>query len=75
MTDYKKRITIDPKIMLGKPIVKGTRITVELILKKLSEGISIEKLLKAYPKLKKEDVSAALQYSAEVIGGEELLAS
>lgn len=73
--DYKKRIISDPKIMLGKPVVKGTRITVELLLKKLSEGNTIDQLLKAYPNLKKEDVLAALQYSAEVIGGEELLAS
>lgn len=49
--------------MLGKPIVKGTRITVELILKKLSEGMSFEDLLEAYPHLTKDDILAALSYS------------
>jgi uncharacterized protein (DUF433 family) len=60
MSSYKERITIDPDIMLGKPIIKGTRITVELILKKLSEGISFEDLLEAYPHLTKDDILAAL---------------
>ncbi|OGF66821.1 MAG: antitoxin [Candidatus Fischerbacteria bacterium RBG_13_37_8] len=64
---YKERITTNPKVMLGKPVTKGTRITVELILRKLSEGMSINDLLKAYPHLKKEDIFAALSYSADVI--------
>jgi len=72
--DYKKRIISDPKIMLGKPVIKGTRITVELILQRLSEGITIEDLLKAYPHLTKEDIYAALAYSAEVISREEMIA-
>jgi uncharacterized protein (DUF433 family) len=62
--DYEGRITTNPKIMRGKPIIKGTRLTVELILKKLSEGMNIDDLLKAYPHLKKEDVLACLSYSA-----------
>ncbi len=57
---YTDRIVSDPKIMLGKPVIKGTRITVELILKKLSEGMTIEELLEAYPHLKKEDILAVL---------------
>ncbi len=72
---YKDRITVDPDIMLGKPIIKGTRITVELILRKLSEGMSFEELLEAYPHLNKEDILAALSYSADVISQEELIAS
>jgi uncharacterized protein (DUF433 family) len=71
--NYRERICVDPNIMLGKPIIKGTRITVEIILKKLSEGISEEDLLKAYPHLKKEDILAALSYSADVISSEELI--
>jgi uncharacterized protein (DUF433 family) len=66
---------MDPDIMLGKPIIKGTRITVELLLRKLSEGMSIDELLKAYPHLQKEDILAAFSYSADVISGEEILAS
>lgn len=72
---YKERITVDPDIMLGKPIIKGTRITVELILKKLSEGMSFEDLLEAYPHLTKDDILAALSYSADVVSQEEVIAS
>ncbi|HBR18055.1 MAG: antitoxin [Deltaproteobacteria bacterium RIFCSPLOWO2_12_FULL_43_16] len=61
--------------MLGKPIIKDTRITVELILKKLSEGLTVEDIIEAYPHLTKEDILAALSYSADVISQEELIAS
>ena len=60
--------------MLGKPVIKGTRITVELILRKLSEGTSIKEVLDVY-NLKKEDVLAALTYASDVIGNEEVLAT
>ena len=73
MTDYKAHITVDYRIMLGKPVIRGTRITVELILRKLAEGMDIQAMMKAYPHLKEDDIRAALAYSAEVIGGEELL--
>lgn len=73
--DYKKKITANPDVMLGKPVIKGTRITVELILKKLSDGASIDELLESYPSLKKEDILAAISYSADVISKEELIAS
>jgi uncharacterized protein (DUF433 family) len=72
---YKDRITVNPEIMLGKPIIKGTRITVELILKKLSEGMTFEELLAAYPHLTRDDLLAAISYSADVISQEELIAS
>ena len=70
---YRERVIADPQIMLGKPIIKGTRITVELILQKLSQKMQIEDLLISYPNLKKEDIYAALAYSADVIGEEEML--
>jgi len=72
---YLERITVDPEIMLGKPVIRGTRITVELILRKLSEGMSIEELLEAYPHLVRDDILAAISYSADVISQEELIAS
>ncbi len=72
--DYSKRIISNPEIMLGKPIIKGTRITIELILRKIAEGMAIDELLEAYPQLKKEDILAAVSYSADVIAKEELLA-
>jgi len=70
---YRERITADAEIMLGKPVIRGTRITVELVLTKLGEGATTEELLQAYPHLRREDVMAALAYSADVIGREELL--
>ncbi len=73
--DYRDRISTNPKVMLGKPVIKGTRITVELILRKLAEGSSFENLLEGYPNISKYDILAALEYSAEVIAHEELLVS
>jgi len=73
--DYKKYIERNPSIMLGKPIIKGTRITVELIIRKLSEGHDIESLLKSYPHLNKEQIYATLEYVADLIANEEILES
>jgi uncharacterized protein (DUF433 family) len=67
------RIEINPKIMLGKPVVRGTRITVELILRKLSEGAKEEEVLDAYPHLKPEDIRAALAYAASTLAREEMI--
>ena len=71
--DYRDRITSDYKIMLGKPVVKGTRITVEHILKKLAEGATKEDILQMYPNLKEEDVNAVLNYASEAIGNEDVI--
>jgi uncharacterized protein (DUF433 family) len=65
------RIEVNPKVMLGKPVIRGTRIPVELLLRKLSEGASAADLLDAYPKLTAEDVSAALAYAADSLAHEE----
>ena len=70
---YSDRITANPDIMLGKPVVKGTRITVELLLTKLGDGASAEELLSAYPHLHREDIMPALACSADVVGREEML--
>ena len=67
------RIEINPRIMLGKPVIRGTRITVELILRKLGEGASEGDLLKAYPQLSREDIHAAMTYAAEALAHEENL--
>ena len=71
--NYRDRIVSDPNILRGKPIIKGTRISVELILEKLGEGMSIEELLEAYPNLTREDILAAISYSADVIKSEEIV--
>lgn len=73
--DYREQIVVNPEILLGKPVIKGTRISVELILKKLSEGMLIDEMLEAYPNLTRENIFAALSYSAEVISREEFIAS
>jgi len=71
--NYRERIISNPDIMLGKPTVKGTRITVELLLKKLSSGSTIEDIIISYPHIKKEDILAAIDYAAEVVGNEEMI--
>ena len=58
MDDLLKRITINPKVMVGKPVIKGTRITVEHIMRELSSGITQAELLDLYPHLTAEDVRA-----------------
>jgi uncharacterized protein (DUF433 family) len=63
-------IQSDPDVMLGKPVVRGTRITVELILRKLSCGESIEQILESHPRLTREAILAALGYAAEAMGHE-----
>lgn len=65
------RIEINPKIMVGKPVIKGTRIPVYLILNLLAQGYDINRLLKAYPSLKKQDVEAVLSFAAARFEGEE----
>ena len=59
-----KRITVNPKVMVGKPTVRGLRITVEQILKALAGGVAPEELLEDYPELEKEDIQAVLLYAA-----------
>ena len=65
-----QRITIDPKVMVGKPIIRGLRITVEQILKALAGGVSQHELFEDYPELEPEDIQAVLLYAAERIGKE-----
>ena len=59
------RIDVNPRVMLGKPVIRGTRIPVELIVRKLSEGASEADLLDAYPRLTREDIHAAIRYAAD----------
>jgi uncharacterized protein (DUF433 family) len=61
---FTDRIDVNPNVMLGRPVIRGTRIPVELILRKLSEGASESDLLDAYPRLTREDIEAAMRYAA-----------
>lgn len=67
------RIETNPEVMLGKPVIRGTRIPVELILRKLSEGASEADLLGAYPRLTREDIQAAMRYAADTLAHEEVV--
>lgn len=67
------RIEMNPKVMMGKPVIRGTRIPVELILRKLSEGATQADLLDAYPRLTKQDIHAAIAYAADTVAHEETL--
>lgn len=67
------RIELNPRIMLGKPVIKGTRITVEIILNKLSQNILVDEILADYPRLTREDIQAAIAYAAKSLSTDELL--
>lgn len=69
---YKDRITINPDILVGKPIIKGTRLSVEFILELLTERWTYEDILKNYPQLSYEDILAAIEYSLELIKEEKV---
>jgi uncharacterized protein (DUF433 family) len=68
-----ERIVSDPAVMLGKPVIRGTRIPVELILRKLAEGASHADLRDAYPRLTEDDLLAAIAYAADVVAHEEIV--
>jgi uncharacterized protein (DUF433 family) len=67
------RIEVNPNVMLGKPVIRGTRIPVELVLRKLAEGATEDDILEAYPHIVQDDVRAAIAYAADVIAREELV--
>ena len=67
MTTWRERIETNTQILVGKPIIKGTRIAVDFILDLLAQGWTREKILKNYPQLKDDDIKAALEYSAHAL--------
>lgn len=69
------RVAADPAVMMGKPCIKGTRITVELILRKLGAGRSFDDILDAYPHLAEDDLRAALAFAADYLQHETVLAA
>jgi uncharacterized protein (DUF433 family) len=70
-----KRVVVDPKIMLGKPVIKGTRLTVELIVEKMAYGATLDDLMKDYPFLTEKDIRSALLYAAKRLAHEEVYAA
>jgi uncharacterized protein (DUF433 family) len=67
-----KGIEVDPEIMLGKPLIEGTRIPVEMILEKLAQNISVDDILNDFPRLTRQNIQDALEYAAKSIHGEEI---
>ena len=72
--DWRERIVTDPDIMMGKPSVKGTRLSVELILGWLGQGWTVDVLLENYPTLTRDDVLAALAFAADMLRDERYIA-
>lgn len=66
-----RRIESNPKVMFGKPVIKGTRVTVELILRKLSAGLSSEEIVQEHPTITREDIREAQTFAADLLAGEE----
>jgi len=70
--DWHERITIDPNILVGKPIIKGTRIAVEFVIDLLARGWTVEQILKEYDHLTRDDVHACLAYAGELVREEKV---
>ncbi len=73
--DYKEYIESNADVMLGKPVVKGTRITVALVLGKLSVGASADDIIAAYPNLTHVSINAVLAYASDVVSNETIIAA
>ena len=72
MQRYQERIIADPRILAGKPVIKGTRISVDLVLEELSHNPDITELLAAHPDLTRTDVQACLAYAKDILAGEDV---
>ena len=70
--DLLSRITINPKVMVGKPTIRGMRITVEQILRALAGGVTVNELLQDYPDLEQEDLQAVFAYVANLVDEEQV---
>jgi uncharacterized protein (DUF433 family) len=66
LEDWQERIVVDPKVLVGKPLIRGTRLSVEFILDLLANDWTIEQILSEYPQLDRKDVMAVLKYAAEM---------
>jgi uncharacterized protein (DUF433 family) len=69
----RERIVSRPEVMFGKPVIRGTRVPVEQVLRELASGMDTDEVLQAHPRLTAEDVRAALAFAAEALAGEEIL--
>jgi len=67
------RIVVDPKVMVGKPVIRGTRITVEAIVGRVAEGMTFNEVLEDFPYVNEDDIKAALMYARSLVAGEEII--
>ena len=72
MAELLDRVVLDPKVMLGKPVIRGTRIPVEVLVRMVAQRIPEADILREYPRLEAEDIQAALVYAAHVVANEEV---
>jgi uncharacterized protein (DUF433 family) len=70
--NWEERIVINPSILVGKPIIKGTRISVEFVIGLLGQGWTVEQVLEEYDHLKREDIQACLSYASDVLSNEKI---
>jgi uncharacterized protein (DUF433 family) len=70
--DWQEHIVVDPKVLVGKPIIKGTRIAVEFVVDLLARGWTVEEILKEYDHLTREDIRACLAYASELLRTERI---
>jgi len=70
---WRERLAIDPKVLVGKPVIKGTRISVELVVDLLAEGWTTDQILDSYPNLTGDDIRACLAYASELLHAEKVL--
>ena len=68
-------VEVRPGVMLGKPVIRGTRITVELVLRRLSEGASVDSIMESYPHLCREDILGVLEYAYKIVSHEAIVAA
>ncbi len=68
--NWQERIVVDPEVLAGKPVIRGTRLAVEFVIDLLAQGWTIEDILRNYPHLTREDVLACLQYASETLRAE-----
>ncbi|OHC66812.1 MAG: antitoxin [Rhodocyclales bacterium GWA2_65_19] len=72
--NWKDHVIVDPKVLVGKPIIRGTRISVELLMDRLADGWSMEQILESYPRVTRDDVLAAIAFVTEVFREEDYIA-
>jgi uncharacterized protein (DUF433 family) len=72
MMNWHERITVDPQVLVGKPIIKGTRIAVEFVVDLLARGWTVDRVLHEYDHLTAEDIQACLAYASEILKSEKV---